>query len=31
MDLVMFGFGFLIGFVIGIFYMYNSNNNGNLA
>ena len=29
--LVMFGFGLIVGFIIGIFYMSSSNNNGNLA
>ena len=29
--LVMFGFGLIVGFFIGIFYMSSSNDNGNLV
>ena len=29
--LVMFGFGLIVGFIIGIFYMSSSNNNENLV
>ena len=31
MGLVMFGFGLIVGFIIGVIYMNSSNNNGNLA
>ena len=31
MGLVMFGFGLILGFIIGIIYMNSNNNNSNLA